>query len=123
MPAVVGALADAVTGISGVANAAKRGAGVGGYFRAADGTLKKGNTFKAAAGAGAAGLGAWALFDPKAGEKIGGKAGDIGGAFGNLFGGGIMGLLSGLLRPEFMIGSAVSSCSSCGLILVFFLMK
>lgn len=113
----------AVTAANAASTIAKRGAGVTGYFRRADGTLKVGNTAKAAVGAGAAGLISWALFDPKAGSKIGEKAGNVGSVFGNLIGGGANGFLTNLVHPQYIFGSGILCCSSCAAILVFFLMQ
>jgi len=97
-----------------------------GRWRAADGTLKKGNIAKDAALAGGVGLLGWSLFDDKAGDKIGGAFGNIGNTFGSMFGGlfgGLtQGVFSGFMGP-LTCGVCCSSCISSIIVLVILMMK
>jgi hypothetical protein len=122
------AAAKLVQGAAGNAagTVAKRNAGFSGYIKRADGTVKWGNTAKVAGGAGVAGLGAWALLDPKAADKVGGATNSIGDTFGSALGGlggGLTeGVFSSFLSPTVLSACCASSvCSCCVLVAIMML--
>lgn len=113
--------------LAAVGNAAKVKRGVPGFFKREDGTIKWGNTAKVGGGAGVAGLGAWALLDPNAADKVGGATNRIGDTFGSAvggLGGGLTeGVFSSLMSPTVLSASSASCVCSCCVIVAIMMLR
>ncbi len=97
------------------------------FLKREDGTTRWGNVAKVGGGAGVAGLGAWALLDPKAADKVGGATNRIGDTFGSAvggLGGGLTeGAFSNFMSPTVLSACAASSVCACCLIVAITMLR